>query len=713
MAGGDSIRDRNKTSEVFDADTSFQTIDELFKAIEERQKKATDALNAGLQRVVEAQQRRMDRAVQEWTEKEAVLREAGITNLEAYQKKMLEDNAKKERELKLSIINEVLEKEAKESTATFKKQKKEQAIANKEMNLAMLQQYKKQEESGQKLTEEQQKDKENRLAELQLAKTAELEKTMKKVGEQISNAVNSGINTYVKYQTGVNARLQGYNLNASGLERARFGSSNAYGILQSRIENAVGVQPYVKTDTMLSNLSTLVHAGIASNVEQRAFLESIKENIAETFDIANSSLLRIVRLQQQDSSAARLGMEAYLTNFLNSMVSNTEYLSQTFDTVQEALVEASSQMSIKASTEFEYVVQKWLGALTGTGLSENTASSIAQAIGQLGSGNISALSSSSMQNLLVMAASRSGLNYSDLLTGGLTASSANQLMNALTGYMIELGSNTNNVVRNQLAQTFGLSISDLTAATQLSSSLGALNRNMLSYEGMYGSLSANMNAIPGRMSSAQMVQNVYDNLMFGLSSNIASNPALAALWQITDLVQSTTGGINIPAVFALGTGVDVNATVEQLMKLGLVGVSSLGMIGDLISGVSSTFDPASMLGRLGIGQGNTAIVRGTGLNSLSTGLGTSVSTFVGQSSGNAIYESTMQGASDAGKAELEAKQQEYGDIKDPVVEYLKEIEFKTTLAELNERLKDLRDKVVDGEVEVKNSILSSGSTLLF
>jgi len=699
MAGPNDISGANKTS-VID-DDSLITLDKFFEEYEKRQKKANDEMKKGFLAASEAQKRFEERWRRELAESLAKFDEKHTKAMAAYEKQMLEEYEKEKRERELKVVNAVLERQAKESTKSFQQQRRQQAINNMEINRAMLQQYARQTEP---LTEAQEKDKALREQELKLGqeslkaqyKTQQLTKALNGAMNATLNAVNSGIQTYVKYQAGVNTRLQGYNSATINAGRIRYGQ-NTFGILENRLTSAVGVQPYVRTDTMLSNLSALVHAGIAANVEQRAFLESVKDNIAETFEVANSSLLRIVRLQQMDSSAARLGMEAYLTRFLNGLVSNTEYLSSTFDDVQGALLEASSQMSMRASTEFEYVVQKWLGALVGTGLDKGTAQGIAQAIGYLGSGNISALNNSSMQNLLVMAASRSGLNYSDMLRGGLNASSANQLMNAIATYMVELGSNSNNVVRSQLAQAFGLNISDLTAATQLRGDFGRINKNMLSNLGMYDYLNYQMNTMPGRLSMSQMIQNVWDNSMFSLASGIAGNPALAALWQVTDMIQSTTGGINIPEFWgqAVGTGggFSLNTTMENLAKLGIVGISSLGMIGDIISGLGSSLLPGSMLGKLGIFPGAETITRGLGLSSLLTGLGTSVSTFVGNSSGNAMYETTMQSVQDQGDEGVKAKVDAAKESADkPItIEDLNNKQFFDTINAINTNIANLYD----------------------
>ena len=59
----------------------------------------------------------------------------------------------------------------------------------------------------------------------------------------------------------------------------------------------------------------------------------------------------------------RLGIESNLTKLFNKHFEDTSYLTQTFDTVANSLLEASSKLARDASVEFEYIVQKWLGAM--------------------------------------------------------------------------------------------------------------------------------------------------------------------------------------------------------------------------------------------------------------------------------------------------------------------------------------------------------------
>lgn len=466
------------------------------------------------------------------------------------------------------------------------------------------------------------------------------------IADKLSGELDSAISSYAAYQSAISTRIQG--------------GSSSFLAMETNLTNAVGVNPYLTTKDLMDNLKEMSDEGILYDLEQRAFLATVSENIATTFDASNSALLRIIRLQQSDSTAARLGMEAYMTRFLNGMYENTEYLSAAFDDVQSALLEASSLMTNEQSTAFEYSVQKWLGSLSSVGLSDKAANSIAQAIGYIGAGDISALNSNAeMQNLMVMAASRAGLDYSDMLINGLDESNTNALLKSMVEYLQEIASTDNNVVRSQYAGIFGLSVSDLVSTLNLTTAdIAAVSESAMTYADDITELYAQMQQLPSRVSTAEMLENLWDNAIYGLGSNIAKNPALSAIWKVTSLIQDTTGGINIPFITAMGTGFDLNTTVENLIKLGVVGTSSLGMIGDVISGLGSTLAPSSMLRKLGITGDVTTTSRGSGLSKITSGKTTSSSAYVGNSSGSDIYEASLTSASDEASASVEAKQSE-------------------------------------------------------
>ncbi|MBP5468705.1 MAG: hypothetical protein J6Z11_05620 [Candidatus Riflebacteria bacterium] len=128
--------------------------------------------------------------------------------------------------------------------------------------------------------------------------------------------------------------------------------------MSEHITQRVGMSPLIKQADVVKNLKDLVGQGIAFDVEQRAFLQTISDKIATTFSATDATLLKLVRIQQADTTAARLGMEAALNEFLNSMYETTEYMQSAAAEIRANLYEASALMGAADATAFEYQVQK-------------------------------------------------------------------------------------------------------------------------------------------------------------------------------------------------------------------------------------------------------------------------------------------------------------------------------------------------------------------
>jgi hypothetical protein len=532
------------------------------------------------------------------------------------------------------------------------------------------------------------------------------------------NEINEAIDTYAGYKMGIDARLQGAVSVVDGNKE-----DTDFEFLEDKL-NSVAFSPLIRTETLYANLSELVAEGISANVAQVAFLQTVKDGIATTFEVNNSALRRIIRLQQYDSTAARLGMEASLTAYLNELVSSTEYLQQTFDSVAEGLLEASSTMSAQQSAEFEYVVQKWLGTLSGLGLSDSAASSIAQAIGHLGSGDITNLSSSAIQNLIAVSSSGGGASFSDLLTRGLDAGRVNDLLyNMLTYVSNNIATTNNNVVRSELAKTFGLSVSDVISIQNLfqskdaQSTINNLYNNVMSFTDMYSELTSQMNDLSGRVGIANIIQNANKNFLFSTGMSIGASPILNTTWQVTDLIQKYTGGINLPFISAMGNGLDLNATAEGLIKLGIVGISTLGNIGGIVSGIGSILPDGGtrMLKNLGIGatEASNVIARGSGFNSNASGsFTTSISTMVGNSNGDDYYDSSVNNAKDDQKEDIDKANQDAKE-DDPtlkIYEMLDDADIKgmqhSILEELKSTVIELKKitETIDGDNNIKVNV---------
>ena len=103
------------------------------------------------------------------------------------------------------------------------------------------------------------------------------------------------------------------------------------------------------------------------------------------------------------------------------------------------------------------------------GMNKGTIDSLAAALNELGSGDISHLGSG-ISNLVLMGAARAGLDYGALLNNGLTPEITDKLMQSIASYMQEMGANQSNVVRSQLGNLFGVSITDIIASNNLRAS---------------------------------------------------------------------------------------------------------------------------------------------------------------------------------------------------------------------------------------------------
>lgn len=543
-------------------------------------------------------------------------------------------NAKKAYAKKFANDKEKLDKAAEDAVAKYRKKLDKKST---EENLAALkEQYKEAQSAQQKLVN---LTKQAGEAGKIVAKNAALG-AVKAVTGALSS-LNSGINNYLssysQYMTGIETRIQG--------------STKSFASMTGMISRNIGASQYVSQSRVLENLNKLVSEGIVYNVEQRAFLASISDKIATTFDNFDSSLLRIIKIQQADSTAARLGLEAQLTQFLNKNFLDTSYLNNLSKTVSAALLGAESQLGRNQSIAFEYNVQKWLGSLSAVGVSESTIQSLAQGLGYLGTGDIASLAGNTqLQNLLVMASQRAGLDYSRMLTGGLTAEDANQLLRSIVKFGQEIASTNNQVVKSQYAQLFGMTISDLTALMNISSQdMITISQNMLTYSSAVAETTRQITKIPDRMTLSDRIKNMFDNVMAGVGESIANNAAAYTTWLVTDLIEQATGGINIPTIGALGNFVDLNATATGLLKLGIVGVNVLGKLGTILSGLTG----ANTLTNWETAWGGQEVLKKgwgfTGINRTGLTTTTSQTMYVGSSSGSDIYQQSVLGAQEEAK----------------------------------------------------------------
>lgn len=509
---------------------------------------------------------------------------------------------------------------------------------------------------------EKRKDREARKEEREFAKTDEGKQILKEtakdemlnnladsiegMGDKLvskladfSKDIDNNINTFTQYQGRVDSRLQE--------------SGESYKDLTKKVTANIAFSPFVKQADMIEKITQLVDTGVAYNVDLRAFLGTVSENIAATFDAFDANLLKIVRLQQADTTAARLGMEASLTKLFNKYFQDNSYLTDAFDSVAGSILDASAQMTRDASMSFEYVVQKWLGALYSVGLSQDAVNTIAQGINYLGTGNVEALNSNeSLQTLMAMSASRAGINYADILTGGLDANITNDLMKSMVEYLASIANNTENnqVTKSAYANLFGVNMGDLRAIQNLTqdNTIANLHQNMLDYNGAITELNTQFGQYSSRVHMSQWIDNIMANVLMSASTGIGNNPALYGMWKVFNIIEDFTGGIHLPAISVMGNMVDLSTfTIEGIAKGGIAG---LGMMSSLLSGLFS-----------GGGVGNTfsldawgfdeSTKRGSGVVGISSGTASGVSesgemSMTGSSSSDDVKNTGMSDKTD-------------------------------------------------------------------
>lgn len=407
--------------------------------------------------------------------------------------------------------------------------------------------------------------------------TNALNQGLSNLGKQLDKAVDSAMDTAAQYRSGIEARLQG--------------SQSSYDKMQETMQNALALSPAVKQTEVLAKFDEAVKKGIAYNVEQRAFLGTMADKIAATFDAFDSNLMRLIRLQQADSTAARMGLEANLTQFLNSTFSDTSYLSEGFDDVSSALIDASANMSRDMSLAFEYNVQKWMGSLASLGFGTDTLKTIAEGVGYLGSGNVQALSGNpQLQSLLAMSASRAGLSYSEMLVEGIDDSEVNILLKSMVEYLREIASNDNNkVVKAAYGDVFNFSQSDLRAISSIEpGDISNIFNQSLSFSQAVSETSSQLTKVYSRLSASEMIDNIFDNFTYTAASDIANNFVGALTYRTLSMIEEFTGGIHLPAIGVMGNFIDLSTfTIEGIAKTAIFGLSALGNLGSMISSVAN------------------------------------------------------------------------------------------------------------------------------
>ena len=408
----------------------------------------------------------------------------------------------------------------------------------------------------------------------------------------------------------------------------------------------LAISSSVKMEEVIDNIKKASDSGIVYNIEQRAFLESVSDKIAHTFDAFDSNLTRLIRLQQADTTAARLGMEASLTKLFNSTFSDSSYLSDVYDSVSQAIIDANSQMTRDQSAEFEYTLQKWLGSLYSLGMSNSAVTEIAQGVNYLATGDVTSLASNtSLQTLMAMSASNAGLDYAQLLLNGLDASTTNKLLESMVLYLKDIAENSDSqVVKSAYGDIFNMSLSDMKAISNLTAAdISSISSTNMSYGGMLNETNNQLQMIRKRSAASENIQNIYDNVLFGMGMNMVNSPATWVMKKMLDFMDDTGLKINIPTLGVMGNFLGLNTDVNSLLNLGLGLSGAMSLVGTVLSSIAN--GNGLSLDKWG---GTEYTQRGTGMgNLLSTMTGeTSSSTFVSNTTSTDMTNSALASATD-------------------------------------------------------------------
>lgn len=465
----------------------------------------------------------------------------------------------------------------------------------------------------------------------------------KALTDSIGAAFNKGAQVVSKSFSEVETIMSEYN---APITSRLQGSGKTFSQILDLTVGNTAASPFVKTTEILRAVKQASEQGIAYNIEQRAFLATISDKIAETFDAFDSNLTRLIRLQQADTTAARLGMEASLTKFFNNMFQDTSYLGDLSSVVSGAIIDANSQLDRASSAEFEYVVQKWLGSLSALGMSSTAVSNIAEGINYLATGNVQALAGNNqLQTLFAMSSSRAGLSYADLLLQGLDAKSTNKLLESMVTYLKEIAEGSSNkVVRGAYGNIFNLSASDFRAIQNLTSGdIQNISSNVLSYTNMVSELNNQFRQLTSRTTVSEMISNISSNAMFGLGKSIYENPGMYAMMKMLDAMDDLGVKINIPAVGVMGNFIDLNTDVNSLMRMAIGMSQSLSLLGTIMGSIGAK-------GGLDLSAwgGTETTQRGTGIGGVLGTLvgGTTTSTYVGTGSSRDIKKTSLSSATD-------------------------------------------------------------------
>lgn len=581
---------------------------------------------------------------------EEVVKEAQVSRLESLKAELEAElagkmeNAKKMTAYEKKLRKEIAEQEAKDHEEQLRKDAEQEADIKKQ------------------LAAKQQQEDEKRKKETQQA----LNSAVGNVIDRLYSAIGNSAKEYNQYIDRIQVRL--------------LGANETFNSITNKLGDVFGASPIFSMKSVLEKVAVAVEKGINFNVESRVAMQVLSEKVAATFDAFDASLLRLIKIQQEDTTKARLGMENTLTTFLNRQFQDSSYLTDKISsTVTANLLEATSLYDGEKSMSLEYSVQKWLGTFYSLGVSSGLVQNISTAIGNLASGDITTLSgNTSMMNLLALASTKGGADFGKLITGDVDAKAIDAIFTGLISLVEEMTKSGNKVALTEYSRNFGIAISDLNALRNVSdTTIKALKEQVQTIDSLNERVDkeSTFSKLMERTGGASIGENLYQNFLYSSGKAIGLHPATYLAWQMGDILAGALQGIKTEvAPFGMG----VSLTPAQIVKAAMTTGAALPGLGIMLTNASSL--GGVNLSALGEGE-KSSIVRGSLLTTAKPGTTESAVSYTGDYTEGAM--AAMSGAQQDKAIET------YTDTTYDGKQRLEKLQ--KTSEELNDNVKIIRD----------------------
>lgn len=143
----------------------------------------------------------------------------------------------------------------------------------------------------------------------------------------LTNDLENRMNDYLTKQQSIIAHLTGSNDSLDNVTK-KMTALSATGLVEQK--------------AVYNNLHKLITSGIVANAEQRAFLQTLSDDIDLTFNATDGTLIRLINLQRTDLTSSRMAIQYSLQTFLNQNYETSTYIKDSFTTVSNSLIEMQS-----------------------------------------------------------------------------------------------------------------------------------------------------------------------------------------------------------------------------------------------------------------------------------------------------------------------------------------------------------------------------------